>query len=66
MPKPADITGGVRSNTEYGKARPGNHPLTLSNAQALNHANEPTAQTFQGPSSEAGTSRVVLQRTGIN
>ena len=63
MPKTADTNWGVKSDTKYaGKTQ--NDPLTLSKAQALNQANEPTAHSFQGQSSKACPSGMVLQRTG--
>ena len=65
MPKQADTDWGMRSDNEYGGYARRNHPLILTQRQALSQADEPTATSFQGQGgNEAGPFRTVYQRSG--
>ena len=63
IPSPADTNWGARSDSEYGNRR--KHPLLLTDQQAINQQDEPTARTMgetAGPSLLPSVS--VYQRTG--
>ena len=59
MPSPADTNWGARLDTEYGNRR--NHPLLLTDQQAINQQDEPTAKTMD---ETVGSSVSVYQLTG--
>ena len=63
MPSPADTNCGVRSDSEYGN-RTRNHPITLTDQQALNQDNEPSVKEAPNTSMTAGPSVSVYQQTG--
>ena len=65
MPNPADTNWRVRSDSQYVGKTAQNHPLKLTDDQAISQADLPTAISYQGPSFEACPSRMVFQRTVI-
>ena len=48
MSKPADTHWGMRSDKDYGGNARRNHPLILTQRQALSQTDEPTATSLQG------------------